>query len=92
MSAILPPFTMVIYVAVTIRLSYVNNTISKADVQAQGNVLNQCHVVNASKNSEKIMEKFFPYASKYARSVMDLVTLYVRLAFNHAIIQPGVLF
>ena len=25
----------------------------------------------------QFMEKFFPYAHKYSRSVMDLVTLYV---------------
>ena len=27
------------------------------------------------------MKKFFPYANKYARSVMDLLTLYVRFIF-----------
>ena len=27
------------------------------------------------------MKKFFPYANKYARSVMDLLTLYVRFLF-----------
>ena len=29
----------------------------------------------------KFMEKFFPYAHKYSRSVMDLVTLYVSCFF-----------
>ena len=44
--------------------------------------LNQGPVVNSSENPETIapetiMQKFFPYASTYARSVMDLITLYV---------------
>ena len=28
-------------------------------------------------------ENFFPYANKYARSVMDLVTLYVNIIFRY---------
>ena len=28
-------------------------------------------------------ENFFPYANKYARSVMDLVTLYVSIIFSY---------
>jgi hypothetical protein len=38
----------------------------------------------------QFMEKFFPYAHMYSRSVMDLLTLYVRF-FNVCMI-PLVLF
>ena len=78
MSAILPPFTIVIYVTITVRLSYAKYMICKAETQAQGIILSQSPTTDADKISKKIMENFFPYASKYARSVMDLVTLYVR--------------
>ena len=33
----------------------------------------------SNSNEPKGMEKCFPYANKYAKSVMDLITLYVSM-------------
>ena len=64
--ALLAPFTLMLYLSITIRIFFHKKKTAKVDTEAQG------------KPSSIKSEKCFPHASKVARSVIDLTTLYVR--------------
>ena len=70
--------TLLVTVMISTNVYTVKKAYKEADLLAQrrfSNVLKE--TTSATNNKDKIMQKCFPYASKFASSVIGLIELYV---------------
>ena len=85
MTAIPYAVTLIVSGVVSTKVYMVKRAYIKADVEVQGKISNVLkELTSTTKNGKDVLfQKFFPYASKFARSVIGLFELYVSMICKH---------
>ena len=90
MTAIPYAVTLIVSGVVSTKVYMVKRAYIKADVEVQGKVSNVLkELTSTTKNGKDVLlQKFFPYASKFARSVIGLFEIYVSVLTHSWDLNP----
>ena len=89
MTAIPFAVTLIVSGVVSTKVYMVKRAYIKADEEVQGKISNVLKELTSNKNGKDVLfRKFFPYASKFARSVIGLFEIYVSVLTHSWDLNP----